>query len=158
MSGRRMWTRLAISWSTAAACLALLHPAAPSPAWSQTGAALAGLAVGASVACVLAGLRPFLSPLAAATLALTAGAEEVVWRWLALGALAGAVGPLAALGATSLAFGAFHPGARTQHVATGLAFGAVYVASGSLAGAWCAHCAYNLVVASAARRPPPEPA
>lgn len=158
MNGRQLWLRLTASWCAAVACLALLHPPTPSPTWSGPGAALAGIAVGATVACMLGGLRPLVSPAAALTLVLTAGAEEVIWRWLALGSLAGHVGPLAALAATSLAFGACHPRARAQHVATGLAFGAVYLASGSLAGAWCAHCAYNLVVASASRRTPPEPA
>jgi membrane protease YdiL (CAAX protease family) len=158
VNGRQLWLRLAASWCAAVACLAVLHPPTPASTWSDSGAALVGIAVGTTVACMLGGLRPLVSPAAALTLALTAGAEEVVWRWFALGSLSERVGPFAALAATSLAFGACHPRARAQHVATGLAFGAVYLASGSLAGAWCAHCAYNLIVASASRRPPPEPA
>ena len=158
MSGVQLWLRLTSSWLVAVVLLILVHPARPPVEWSRPGAALAGLCVGTVVAWMLAGLRTTVSPAAAVTLVLTAGAEEVVWRWFALGSLTSLVGPIAALAATSVAFGLVHPRARFQHVATGLAFGGVYLAGGGLTGAWCAHCAYNLLVASAARRPPPEPA
>jgi membrane protease YdiL (CAAX protease family) len=158
MTGRVLWLRLGVSWLVAAALLVLAHPAAPRTGWHATGSAFAGLAAGGAVAWLVAGLRPNVSGPVAVTLVVAAGAEEVVWRWFALGSLAGVAGAPGALAATSLAFGAVHPGARGQHVATGLAFGGVYVATGSLLGAWCAHALYNLLVASAARRPPPEPA
>jgi membrane protease YdiL (CAAX protease family) len=158
VNGLQLWLRLTASWSVALVLLVLLHPARPAADWSRPGAILVGLSVGAAIAWLLAGLRTFLSPAAALTLVLTAGAEEVVWRWFALGSLAAVAGPVVALVATSFAFGGVHPGARLQHASTGFAFGAVYLLSGSLAGAWCAHAVYNLLVAAAARRPPPEPA
>jgi membrane protease YdiL (CAAX protease family) len=155
---RQLWLRLTVSWGLAAALLIVARPSAPAAAWSPVDAATLGLGVGTALACALAGLKPALSPGAVATLALSAAAEEVVWRWFALGSLSELAGPVVALAATSLAFGAVHPRGRRQHAATGFAFGAVYLATGSLAGAWCAHCSYNLFVATAARRAPPEPA
>jgi membrane protease YdiL (CAAX protease family) len=156
MTARQLWLRLGVSWGFAVALLVAARPSAPAAAWSPIDAASAGLGVGAALACALAGLKPALSVGAVATLALSAAAEEVVWRWFALGSLSELVGPVVALSATSLAFGSFHPRGRGQHVVTGLAFGAVYLGTGSLAGAWCAHCSYNLLVATASRRAPPE--
>lgn len=158
MTGRDLWARLVSLWCLAGTLVVFASPpAAAAWRWAWSDAAVAGLVVGGGLAYALTGSRPPVSPTVAATLALAALAEEIVWRWFALGGLAAFAGPGAALAATSLAFGLVHTRARRQHVVTGLAFGGVYLASGSLAGAWCAHCTYNLAVAAAtARRPPPE--
>jgi membrane protease YdiL (CAAX protease family) len=155
VSARSLWLRLAAVWAVAAALIALARPASPSRPLDAAAAAVLGTAIGAALFCAGSGRRPQLSVGAAAVLAVSAGAEEIVWRWFALAELAALAGALPALVASSLAFGAAHPGARAQHTITGLAFGGVYLAGG-LPGAWCAHLTYNLAVA-AARRAPPEP-
>jgi membrane protease YdiL (CAAX protease family) len=146
-------------WALAGAAL-LADPARPAASWAIADAVLLGAVAGGTLYRVLAGAPRLLTSAAAATLVVAAGAEEVLWRWLALGELAGRIGPLPALAATSAGFGLVHRGARVQHAATGLLFGGVYLGTGSLAGAWCAHATYNLSVAAAAaaRRAPPEPA
>jgi hypothetical protein len=54
-------------------------------------------------------------------------------------------------------FGAVHPGRRLLHVGTGLAFGLVFVLTGSVVAAWAAHAVYNLAVATVARQSQDDP-
>jgi membrane protease YdiL (CAAX protease family) len=135
-----------------AAVLAL--PAAP--------AVVLGAAAGAVLFRTLAGPRVpalRLAPLAGrrgVVLAGRASVEEVAWRGFLLGALVTPLGPVAALGATSVAFALAHGATdgrpRFVHVLTGGVFGGLYLSSGRLASAVAAHVVYNgLVVAT--RRP-----
>jgi membrane protease YdiL (CAAX protease family) len=155
VSARSLWLRLAALWAVAAALIGLARPSSPSGPLDAPAAVALGAAIGAALFWAGSGRRPHLSVGAAAVLAVSAGAEEIVWRWFALAELAALAGMLPALVASSLAFGAAHPRARAQHAITGLAFGGAYLAGGLL-GAWCAHLTYNLTVA-AVRRAPPEP-
>jgi membrane protease YdiL (CAAX protease family) len=152
---RGLWLRLLAMWAAAAAVLAFADPAGVGRAPPLAGAVLAAVLTGGVLAALVARRRLPVSAATVAVLAVAAAAEELVWRWFALGEIARYLGVPAALAATSLAFGAVHRGARAQHVLTGASFGAVYVATGSVVGAWCAHVGYNAAVAS--RRAPPEP-
>jgi len=120
-----------------------------------------GLITGVGVFVVLAGARfpaALPRPLGRAMLvrwlmlATLAGLEEVGWRGVVLGALQPLVGPVAALGISSLAFAIWHwpsLGARcVVHVVTGGAFGGAFLAGG-IAAASVAHALYNLLVDSA---------
>jgi hypothetical protein len=64
-------------------------------------------------------------------------------------------GPLAALVASSVAFGVVHRRLRLLHVATGAAFGGVYLLTGALAASLAAHWVYNTLVASHVAGEPP---
>jgi membrane protease YdiL (CAAX protease family) len=155
MTATGLWLRLVGSALLAAGLVVAVSPALPPPAVAPGALALgvvAGLATFRAVARIP---LPLPLPLAG-VLVVAAGAEEVIWRWFALGELAQRTGPAVALTATSIAFGAVHPGRRLQHVCTGVAFGAVFLATGSLLAAWAAHAAYNLSVAAAARSVPQE--
>jgi membrane protease YdiL (CAAX protease family) len=83
------------------------------------------------------------------TLAVLAGMEEVVWRGVVLGGLEPVVGPVPAIGISSLGFAAWHwpsLGPRSAvHVVTGGAFGSAFLVGG-IAAATIAHALYNLLV------------
>lgn len=92
-------------------------------------------------------------------LALWAALEELIWRGLVLGGLAGSIGPLAALVLSSAGFAVWHRprlGSRCAvHVLTGGGFGAAFLAGG-LAASILAHWSYNVLVdvaVEAARAP-----
>lgn len=132
--------------------------------WLPAAPAVAlGAGAGAALFRALAGPRvpPLrLGPLACrggAVLALRAALEEVAWRGFLLGALAAFLGPVAALGATSIAFALAHGNAtgarRLVHVLTGGVFGGLYLTSGRLASAVAAHLVYNGLVVAASRPP-----
>jgi membrane protease YdiL (CAAX protease family) len=82
-------------------------------------------------------------------LAVLAGLEEVIWRGVVLGGLEPVVGPIPALGISSLGFAAWHwpsLGPRSAvHMVTGGAFGGVFLVGG-IAAATIAHTLYNLLV------------
>jgi membrane protease YdiL (CAAX protease family) len=84
-----------------------------------------------------------------ASLAVAAGLEELAWRWLVLGGLAVAVGPLSALALSTLGFAVSHRpslGRRCWvHLFTGAGFGAAFLAGG-IAAAVLAHGVYNILV------------
>lgn len=117
-----------------------------------------GLAAGLCLLVVLAGRlppRPRLrrDRLAAAgaracVLGIAALAEELIWRVVALGTLVVPLGSWSALGVTTAGFAIAHAGrgrrAIAVHLATGAAFGGVYLATASLAAAATAHASYNL--------------
>jgi membrane protease YdiL (CAAX protease family) len=152
LTATRLWIGLVASWAAAALSLLVVQPRwtlAPSSLAGSAGlGALAGAALFAGLARRLPASRPRLPLLA--VLAVTAGAEEALWRRLVLGGLANRVGtPLAVVCSTAL-FACAHRHGRAGHVLTGACFGALYVLGG-LAAAWSAHAAYD--VAAAAARP-----
>jgi membrane protease YdiL (CAAX protease family) len=153
-----VWVRIAATCAVAGALAALTTPGGPAAIWPTSDRLLLGLLTGVALFSVVARVGPPLSLALVGVLVLAAGAEEVIWRWFVLGALLAPAGTAAALVASACAFGAVHPGRRALHTGTGLAFGAVYLLTGSLLATWGAHAAYNLCVAVAARRAPPRAA
>ena len=146
-----------------AAALLVRLPTAPLRAPLPIQAALpAGLLAGGLLSALLArgrvhGVRPALAVLVVAV----GMSEEVLWRGFTLARLAAAAGVLPALGLTTLGFAATHyPAMRARgvrvHLLTGAAFGAVFVATGSLVACAAAHALYNLLVV--ARRGAPAAA
>ena len=128
-----------------------------------------GSSVGLSAVLLLVGRRLHLSALTslpwrralarAVVLSVRSAYEEVAWRGLVLGLLAPLGLPIALL-ASSVLFSAAHVhrlGRRAAvHLGTGLAFGGVYVCSGSLLAAIAAHATYNIVLGLALLAEPPE--
>jgi ABC-2 type transport system ATP-binding protein len=149
-----------VAWATGAAIAVLLAP--PLEPWSGTHlpAALLGVASGVILfvglarrgisAAAVAGLPP--ARLAARVIVLTAKAaqEEAVWRGLVLGILAGPIGRVGALTASTLVFAASHvhrQGRRAAlHVATGGVFGLAYLTTGKLTAAVGSHATYNVLI------------
>jgi membrane protease YdiL (CAAX protease family) len=158
MTAGLVWIRIAVTCTVAGGLAALTTPGGPGALWPTSDRLLFGVVAGALLFSVVARIAPPLSLPLLAVLVLAAGAEEVIWRWFVLGELLTPAGTVAALLASACAFGAVHPGRRVLHTGTGLAFGGVYVLTGSLLAAWGAHGAYNVCVALAARRAPPEAA
>ena len=161
--GGRLWLCVA-----AASCLALglglaLSPPRPHARVGAPAAVLLGAAAGAALFAAAARRLPALRArdLRARVLfarngllCLCAANEEVLWRRVVLGELLVA-GPLAALAASSVAFGLAHRRSRVLHVATGAAFGGLYLATGALAASLAAHWTYNTLVASHVAGEPP---
>ncbi len=123
---------------------------------------LEGAAAGAVLYAVL---RHALAPAAAVgqptgslafrglAVTLTAWAEETLWRGVLLGTLASR-SAVFALALSTAGFAASHVygqgwTALRTHALTGLTFGGLYVATGSLAAAIAAHAVYNLIVVAA---------
>ena len=73
-----------------------------------------------------------------------AALEELFWRGLVLGAVAGAILAPGALALSSVGFAYAHR--RCRHAVSGAAFGALYLASGRLVAPIAAHGLYNLIV------------
>jgi membrane protease YdiL (CAAX protease family) len=88
-----------------------------------------------------------------AYLTITSAAEEIFWRWLVLGGLTPIVGLVPAfLGSTvgfALAHGARRADVVAVHLATGSAFGTVYVVTGHIEAAILTHVVYNWLVVAA---------
>jgi membrane protease YdiL (CAAX protease family) len=158
MTAGPVWIRIGVTCTVAGGLVALTTPGGPEALWPTPDRVLVGVATGLALFWGVARIAPPLSLPLLVVLVLAAGAEEVIWRWFVLGELLAAMGTAAALLASACAFGAVHPGRRVLHTGTGLAFGAVYVLTGSLLAAWGAHGAYNVCVAVAARHAPPETA
>lgn len=126
----------------------------PRPPLASIASGPLGVLAGAALFAVLARARPrvLLAPLAVATALVVACAgisEEAVWRAFALGRVSPAVGMWTAVALTTVAFATTHlpmlrmRGAVVQLV-TGGAFGALFVATGSLVACALAHATYNL--------------
>ena len=82
-------------------------------------------------------------------IALRAAVEEVVWRLGVTGRIAAVAGWPAGLTIGALGFGLAHAGSLrvlAAHVCIGLAFGALFLATGRLLAAVAAHAAYNVLV------------
>jgi membrane protease YdiL (CAAX protease family) len=157
----RLWAALAVELGAALAAVACgLVRLEPSPIAVAVGAVTAAAlfrVLGSkwpATAAVPRQRLPLLAAKSGVLVAKSAG-EEVLWRGLVLGMLAGAVG-LAPAFAASTGFALAHArplGRRgvTVHLATGAAFAGVCVGV-SLAAAVTAHCAYNVLVALAVER------
>jgi ABC-2 type transport system ATP-binding protein len=115
-----------------------------------------GLVAGAATFAALARGVPALRRRSAAavgaglTAAVAGASEEAIWRGFLLARIAPLVGIAAALVVTTIGFAATHfPALRHVgvgvHLGTGTVFGAVFVATGSLAACAAAHAAYNLL-------------
>jgi membrane protease YdiL (CAAX protease family) len=153
-------------WARAAGELALAATVAATASVSSPGLArlallpslLVGATAGLGLVVLLARRLPpsprvergrlRLVALKAAVIALGSWAEEILWRWCAIGALAPAIGVVPAYVASTTGFALAHAGrrARRTHLLTGACFGAVYLATGRIAAAVAAHLAYNLTV------------
>jgi hypothetical protein len=150
MTAARLWGVLAAYWLAAVSAAALVRP--PLAAWPPAVAAATGAITGAALYCAVA-RAPTRCPGVAIAAVLTASAvaEELVWRGAVLAWLHGRLGPVVALALSSGAFAWAHAHGRRLHAATGLWFGALYLATGGLVAPCCAHGIYNLAVAGAAR-------
>jgi membrane protease YdiL (CAAX protease family) len=157
MSGSEVLARRGAAWTLVLLLGWAYLPSAP-PAASSAGSWL-GPITGVALFLVLARrlprgqIRRARLPAVAARsgyLAAVAAVEEVLWRGFALRILAAQSSPVAALAATTLGFAAWHGprlGRRSLvHLVTGLAFGAVALATGGLAAAIVAHAVYNVLV------------
>ena len=84
--------------------------------------------------------------------------EEAIWRGVVLGLLAPPLGPFGALASSSALFAGAHVwrlGRRAwAHLATGSAFGLVYLATGRIIAAMAAHSTYNVLVGVATASEP----
>jgi membrane protease YdiL (CAAX protease family) len=158
----RLWAALAVELGAALAAVACgLVRLEPSPIAVAVGAVTAAAlfrVLGSkwpAHAAVPRQRLPLLAAKSGVLVAKSAG-EEVLWRGLVLGGLAGVVGLAPAFAASTGGFALAHArplGRRgiTVHLATGAAFAGVCVAV-SLAAAVTAHCAYNVLVALAVER------
>jgi ABC-2 type transport system ATP-binding protein len=88
-----------------------------------------------------------------AYLTITSAAEEIFWRWLVLGGLTSLVGLVPAFLSSTIGFALAHGVRRADvvavHLATGAAFGTVYVATGHVEAAILTHVFYNWLVVAA---------
>jgi membrane protease YdiL (CAAX protease family) len=164
----KLWVRTAGEVALAGSLLAVVDVSPLEARLPLLPALLLGALTGIGLVLVLArGLPPPLRvdrariplvSLKGGVLALGSGAEEVIWRWFAIGSLTPAVGVIGAYVASTIGFAAAHVGRRAAlvHLLTGASFGAVYLATGRLAAAAAAHVAYNLrvLLAVESTRPP----
>jgi membrane protease YdiL (CAAX protease family) len=170
----RLLGSLAVSAAAAAAALAFVAVDPPLTRLDALPSVLASV----GVACLLFMLlsqqvrlwtcppRQRVPPLAlkAAYVTITSAAEEIVWRWLVLGGLAPVVGLVPAFLVSTVGFAIAHGVRRADvvavHLATGAAFGTVYVVTGHIEAAILTHALYNWLVliaiesGAAARRLP----
>lgn len=138
---------------------AAIRPRPPAALIGGAGPSVAlGLGAGLCLLVVLAGRLPprlrvrreRLGAIGARScvLGIAALAEELIWRVVALGALAMTLGSWLALALTTAGFAVSHAGrgqrAVAVHLVTGAAFGGVYLATASFAAAAAAHASYNL--------------
>jgi uncharacterized protein len=131
----------------------------PPPAWIAAGliggyALFVALNPRAGRAKEIAGWRPRALALKLAVLGTIACSEEVIWRGLVITRLEPYAGAAFAVAIATAGFATMHvygqgwTGLRT-HAATGLAFGLLFVLSGSLLTPLVAHVAYNAAVIAA---------
>lgn len=162
MSARAFWLRIALTTAVAAVLGSVLSPPTPPPRAPALVAVTLGAAAGVLLFVALLRRRPVVAQLVSGSsavgrnlfLVLCAANEEVLWRRVLLGELL-PVGGLAALAASSAGFAVAHRRARPLHAVTGATFGTLYLATGALAASIAAHWAYNALVGSLAKRPPP---
>lgn len=156
----RLLASLAVSTSLAVAALALVAVDPPLTRLNPLQSFLASVGAACLLFVLLSGqVRPWRRParrrVAALTvqgayLTMTSAAEEVFWRWLVLGGLAPVIGLVPAFLASTVGFALAH-GIRQAdvvavHLATGAAFGTVYVVTGHVEAAILTHAVYNLLV------------
>jgi membrane protease YdiL (CAAX protease family) len=149
----RVWARLAAGVALAVVLVATVSPERPAMRVSAAEALAGGLLVGLALYIAVARRGPVFPrgatvSLVAATCALlgiAAAGEEVVWRRVVLGELL-CSGSILALAGSSLAFAFAHRARPGVHLATGAAFGGVYLATGALAACIAAHWTYNVLL------------
>ena len=162
MSARAFWARIAAGTGLALSLTLVVEPHHPDQHVALPLALGAGLIAGATLFVVASRRRPSFRHRARKSvvvgrqlfLGLCAANEELLWRRLLLGELLVA-GPVVALALSSAGFAVAHRRARVLHAGTGLAFGAVYLATGFLGASIAAHWAYNTLVAGLFERGPP---
>jgi ABC-2 type transport system ATP-binding protein len=156
----RLFGSLAISVSVGAAALVFVAVDPPLTRLPALPSLLASLGAACLIFLVLSGQahlwrRPARRRVAALTvkgvyLTMTSAAEEVFWRWLVLGGLAPVVGLVPAFLASTVGFALAHGVRRADvvavHLATGAAFGTVYVVTGRIEAAILTHAVYNWLV------------
>ena len=153
------WLRLGVGTALASGCLVALTPTRPATLLPWPAACFLGAGCGLFLFALVARARPRLPllgrwPITAgklAVFALWATNEEVVWRRVALGELLPA-GVVPALVASTVGFAMLHRARPAAHLATGGAFGVLYVATGALAASVAAHWTYNILVAGLVER------
>ncbi len=149
----RLWARLAAGAVLALVLLVTVSPERPalraSPAEALVGGVLVGVALFLAVArrgpVFPRGATVSLVATTCALLGISAAGEEVVWRRVVLGELLRS-GSIPALAGSSLAFAFAHRARPGLHLATGAAFGGVYLATGALAACIAAHWIYNMLL------------
>lgn len=161
--GTLLWAQVAVGMPCAILLLALVR-APVAGGWPAPPALATGVLAGIALFAALERRAPVLPrpPVGRArvwlaaqvVLALWVGVEEVVWRWAILGQLTRLIPVAAALAVSALGFALCHRAPAAAHLLAGLAFGGVFVGTGSLAAAWLAHVAYNGSVAGACSRGP----
>jgi membrane protease YdiL (CAAX protease family) len=162
MSAAAFWGRVAVATAVAASLAIVLAPPHPHARVPAPLAPALGVAAGAALFAAALRRPPAFARLGSAPaavckqlfLGLCAANEEVLWRRVLLGELL-PIGPLLAVGISSAGFAVAHRRARSLHVCTGAAFGALYVGTGFLGASIAAHWVYNALVASLAKRAPP---
>jgi membrane protease YdiL (CAAX protease family) len=148
----KAWGRIAALTTVAVALLVGLAPTRPADRLSWLPGAGTGAVAGAALCVVVTGRR-LQAPRVAASLltarcgilGLLAADEEIVWRRAVLGELMFG-GAVAALAASTLGFAIAHRVRPGLHLLTGITFGGLYVATGTLAASIAAHWAYNVLV------------
>lgn len=152
--GVALWSRVAAVTAVSVALSLALAPARPPTRVPWPAAVALGTCAGMLLFSAITRRRPRLPPATKpapvvlgklAFLGLWATNEEVVWRRVALGELLRA-GVVPALVASTVGFALMHRTRRSVHLATGGAFGAVYLSTGALAASVAAHWTYNVLV------------
>jgi membrane protease YdiL (CAAX protease family) len=160
--GASLWLRLGTGTVVALVLLLTVSPARPTAVVPLPVAVAAGLAAGITLQLAVSRRLPRLEPslgspglsvVRLSLFGLLATCEEVVWRRTLLGELLRA-GPVAAVLASTLAFALAHHARPGLHLATGAAFGGLYVATGALGSSIAAHSAYNVLVGTLVERAP----
>jgi membrane protease YdiL (CAAX protease family) len=149
-----LWLRLGVGIAVAACSVVLIPIPAPTQGFALGPPALVGCLSGAVLFGVLARTlpRPRLrawtrrDTTLSSFFLLWAGVEETVWRRFALGGLALELGWPVALVGSSLAFAATHRFGKVTQLATGFAFGSVYLVTGTLVAPIAMHAVYNVLV------------
>ena len=162
MSARTFWLRVATTTALALTLGLALSPPHPRVRTADGVAVALGAVAGVVLFAALLRRSPALTRLGTAPSALgrqiflgvCAANEEVLWRRILLGELLPA-GGLAALAVSSAGFALAHRRAKRLHLATGVTFGGVYLATGVLGASIAAHWMYNALVGSIVERVPP---
>ena len=165
MTPRGLWIRALAGVGGAVALLALFDVPPPTrPGVPLLLALSIGLGCGVALFSALAQQLPPLprarvpgrSLIRATFLVAGAAVEEILWRWLVLGALAITTGWPIAFALSSVGFAASHRANRASQLITGATFGLVYLATGRLLACVASHAAYNVVLAEALARSRPQ--
>jgi membrane protease YdiL (CAAX protease family) len=160
MTGSELWTRVAITTALAWGSAVLIRPPTPSSSVSWPWALVGGCAVGTGLFVLVTRQLSVGAHVSGAAhlfaaknviLGLWAANEELLWRRLLLGEGL-RVGASFALAVSTVGFAFAHRARRQTHLFTGAAFGATYLALGSLVAPIAAHWTYNALLAASVHR------